>query len=280
MESINNSNELILMTCVIIMFIIQLFYNYYFFPKIEKKLKIKEDTIKEHEEKKILLHQEFKEVKKELHRYENDEKLQEIKIENIENLENARMHYKNLKKEFKELEFKHNQLKEYTIVLEEDNKILLDNNNILNEKINEFKKEAFIKNRKERYKKLQQENKKRGEDYEEFVASHFKLDGYKIDLNGIKKGKKDKGIDIICQKDNELILIQCKNWKANSKYKINHEKLKAFVGSCTEYVNENKLHNKTIKLKFISSNNILDKSAENFIKESKTLKYEIIELKS
>lgn len=144
------------------------------------------------------------------------------------------------------------------------------------------------KNQKTKYKKYTDEEKKsygqrmkdlkeKGKEYEKYVAAHFKIDGYEIELNGIKKGVKDKGIDIICKKDNELILIQCKNWRADTKYKINHEKLKAFVGCCTEYVNENKLFDKNIKLKFITSNYILDKSAEMFLKESKTLEYKVIE---
>ncbi|AXX84569.1 restriction endonuclease [Aliarcobacter skirrowii] len=144
------------------------------------------------------------------------------------------------------------------------------------------------KNQKTRYKQYTDEEKKsygkrmkelreKGKEYEEFVAGYFKIDGYEIELHGIKNGVKDKGIDIICKKDNELILIQCKNWRADTKYKINHEKLKAFVGSCTEYINQNRLFDKNIKLKFVTSNYILDKSAEMFLKESKTLQYHIIE---
>lgn len=129
---------------------------------------------------------------------------------------------------------------------------------------------------KKAYAEKMKNLKEKGKEYEELVAGYYKLDGYDIYLNGIKKGKKDKGIDIVCKKDNEVILIQCKNWKENSKYKINHEKLKAFVGSCTEYVNEHKLFDKNIKLKFITSNYILDESGKKFIKESKTLQYEVL----
>lgn len=137
-------------------------------------------------------------------------------------------------------------------------------------------KRAYTEEEKKEYALKMKEKKEKGKEYEEFVAGHYKLDGYEIYLHGIKKGKKDKGIDIICEKDEELILIQCKNWKEDSKYKINHEKLKAFVGCCTEYVNENKLFDKNIKLKFITSNYILDESGKKFLQESKTLQYEIL----
>lgn len=134
----------------------------------------------------------------------------------------------------------------------------------------------YTEEEKKEYALKMKEKKEKGKEYEEFVAGHFKIDGYEVNLHGIKKGKKDKGIDIICTKDEELILIQCKNWKENSTYKINHENLKAFVGCCTEYVNENKLFDKNIKLKFITSNYILDESGKKFLQESKTLQYEIL----
>lgn len=139
----------------------------------------------------------------------------------------------------------------------------------------EFKR--YTDEEKKIYAQKMKDLKEKGKEYEEFVAGYYKLDGYSIYLHGIKKGLKDKGIDIICTKDEELILIQCKNWKKDSKYKINHEKLKAFVGSCTEYINENKLFDKKIKLKFITSNYILDNSGKKFLEESKTLQYEILE---
>ncbi len=134
----------------------------------------------------------------------------------------------------------------------------------------------YTEEEKKEYALKMKEKKEKGKEYEEFVAEHFKIDGYEVNLHGIKKGKKDKGIDIICTKDEELILIQCKNWKEDSRYKINHENLKAFVGCCTEYVNENKLFDKNIKLKFITSNYILDESGKKFLQESKTLQYEIL----
>ena len=134
----------------------------------------------------------------------------------------------------------------------------------------------YTEEEKKVYALKMKEKKEKGKEYEEFVVGHFKIDGYEVNLHGIKKGKKDKGIDIICTKDEELILIQCKNWKEDSKYKINHEKLKAFVGCCTEYVNKNKLFDKNIKLKFITSNYILDESGKKFLQESKTLQYEIL----
>jgi HJR/Mrr/RecB family endonuclease len=182
--------------------------------------------------------------------------------EKDETLSGARVHYKDLLIEVKSLRVENESLKQKVLELEEYEK--------------KIKKITFEENRKERFKNHLRTASNKGKEFEEFVAGHFKLDGYEIRLNGIKEGKKDKGIDIICTKDEELILIQCKNWKEDSKYKINHEKLKAFVGCCTEYVNEHKLFDKNVKLKFITSNYILDESGKKFLQESKTLQYEIL----
>ena len=153
-------------------------------------------------------------------------------------------------------------------------------------KSEEIKKEPSCKVKKEytleqkkAYALRMKEQKEKGKKFEEFVANHFKLDGYKTILNGIKRGKKDKGIDIVCTKDEELILIQCKNWKENSKYKIKHTHLKEFIGNCTVYVNDNNLLDKRIKLKFITSNYVIDDSAKKYLEENQILQYEIFDFK-
>jgi len=184
----------------------------------------------------------------------------------------------------KELEILDKQLKQNKEVLDRGNfeAKLFEKEKKYKEKFEESKKKPVKSQKKEytsedkkAYAQRMKDIKEKGKEFEEFVAGHFKLDGYDIYLNGIKKGKKDKGIDIICTKDDELILIQCKNWKENSTYKINHEKLKAFVGCCTDYVNEHNLFHKKLKLKFISSNYILDDSGKKYLEESKVLQYEI-----
>ena len=64
------------------------------------------------------------------------------------------------------------------------------------------------------------ERQKIGQEYEKYVARHFRRKGYTVSLNGIKKGFDDEGIDLICTKNGETLLVQCKNW---AKEKIIHE---------------------------------------------------------
>lgn len=201
----------------------------------------------------------------------------------LSNLKKMFFNDKNNELKEKELELKEKELKLKEKELELKNKEINSKDKIEIEVVKEEKKKKefkpYTEEEKKAYALKMKELKEKGKEFEEFVAGHFKLEGYDINLQGIKKGKKDKGIDIICSKDEELILIQCKNWKENSKYKIGHETLKAFVGCCTEYINENKLFEKNIKLKFITSNYIIDESGKKFLEESKTLKYEVLKYK-
>ncbi len=79
-------------------------------------------------------------------------------------------------------------------------------------------------------------------------------------------------------KDKEITLIQCKNWKKDSKYKVDHNMLKAFIGNTTEFLekNKDKADGYSIKRLFVTSNDTLDESARHFIKDSNLLEHKII----
>lgn len=126
--------------------------------------------------------------------------------------------------------------------------------------------------RKERYKKQMKENSKKGLDYEKFVGEHFENLGCIVKYNGIEKGKKDNSIDLIAINKDEIIFIQCKNWKQNSKYKINHEKIKSFVGDTYVFIEENSNYSDyKIKRLFVASNEVFDASAKMYCKEHKNV---------
>lgn len=108
--------------------------------------------------------------------------------------------------------------------------------------------------------------RKKGTEYELYIAKYFRNEGYKIYMNGLNNGKKDDGIDVICHKDKETILIQCKNWK----YPIEQKDIRAFIGDCHIYVNKNAafLKNRKIRKIFITSNEETKKAVELYIKEN------------
>lgn len=109
----------------------------------------------------------------------------------------------------------------------------------------EIKKE---KEAKERYKKaLMEMNLKKGIEYEFKIGNHFKEKGYKVYFKGINEKKKDEGIDLICYKENEVLLVQCKNWKKP----IGQEEIRKFIGDCYVYINKNQNYIKNKKIRKI-----------------------------
>ena len=132
--------------------------------------------------------------------------------------------------------------------------------------------------KKHNYRKLKKEWIEKGKEYEKFIGNLYEKDGYIVKFNGIEKGKKDNSIDLIAIKGNEIVLIQCKNWKENSKYKITHKEIKAFIGDSYFFLEKNPQYsNYKIKRHFVVSNRILDNSAVQYIKENRDkIEYRLI----
>ena len=81
-----------------------------------------------------------------------------------------------------------------------------------------------------RYLSRNHSNAHIGKMYERYIGYLYETQGYIVEYNGIEKGFKDSGIDLICKKNNEVVLIQCKYW---SKQSVIYEKYIAqFFGSC------------------------------------------------
>lgn len=127
-----------------------------------------------------------------------------------------------------------------------------------------------------------QEKIQKGKDYEKFIYEHYKQCGYKVYDNGKINGKKDGGIDLIAIKEKEIIFIQCKNWKENTRYKIEHKDIKTFETDINNYLEKNpifKTETYTKKTRYIVSGDILHTSALKYIKEKEYIDYEIIRIK-
>ena len=106
---------------------------------------------------------------------------------------------------------------------------------------------------------------KQGREFEEYVSKHYQKQNYEVIKNYLKE-KKDNGIDIIAKKDNELLLIQCKNWE---KEIISHKEIKEFLGNCYLFLYKNLEYRKYKKVRriYVISQSRLDKSAEYLFKE-------------
>jgi len=98
--------------------------------------------------------------------------------------------------------------------------------------------------------------------YERFVGYLYEKQGYDVEYVGIFKGFEDLGRDLICQKNNKFIVIQCKNW---AKFRTIYEKhIFQFFGTVFQYKDENP--KKKVKAIFYTSTELSD-LARRFSKE-------------
>lgn len=95
-----------------------------------------------------------------------------------------------------------------------------------------------------------------GRDYELYVGYKYSLSGYSIDYFGSYMGVEDLGRDLIAQKDDITLIIQCKYW---SKDKVVHEKhIAQLYGTYICYCLENDITSETVKPIFITSTVLTD----------------------
>ena len=80
-------------------------------------------------------------------------------------------------------------------------------------------------------------NARIGKDYERYVGHLYEQQGYKVKYQGIEEGLEDLGRDLICKKDNKVLIVQCKYW---ASHKLIHEKhINQLFGTTVKYFVEN-----------------------------------------
>lgn len=125
---------------------------------------------------------------------------------------------------------------------------------------------------------------KKGLDYEKYISELYQKRGYTVWEHGIEKGYKDLGIDLVVKKDDEIVLIQCKNWNEYKKYKVTQKDIKAFRSSGRDFLDQNP-YMKKYKLSLVMqlSGNFINTYAIEYIKqlqkEGKNISYEIQRMK-
>ncbi len=93
-----------------------------------------------------------------------------------------------------------------------------------------------------------------GRIYERYIGYLYEIKGYNVEYVGIFKGYEDLGRDLICQKGNDFIIIQCKNW---SQFKTIYEKhIFQFFGTVFQYKDENP--DKKVKAIFYTTTKLSD----------------------
>lgn len=129
-------------------------------------------------------------------------------------------------------------------------------------------------------KNLKLSNKEKGDIYEAFIAEHYRKLGFFVLEHGKEKGRKDKGIDLIVKSKEEIFFIQCKNWKENTRFKIDHKEVKATRMEATDFIEENPIfQGYKNKIRYTLSGDFIHLSAIKYIEEhNEILDYEIIKM--
>ncbi len=101
--------------------------------------------------------------------------------------------------------------------------------------------------------------------YEEFIAEHYRELGYTVTEHR-KEITIDEGIDLIAKKDDEVILIKCKDLNANHLDSIDNKDIKVLRIDVYDFLDKNPLF-KTyqIKIKYILSGNFIENSAKKYL---------------
>ena len=126
-----------------------------------------------------------------------------------------------------------------------------------------------------------EEKKEKGDLYEIFLKEYFEEKGYIAHDNGIKNGRKDRGIDLILRADKTNLFIQAKHWKKESGNTIKQDDLRKFIGDVALYLEDYPAFAMTtIKRYFITSEDILDFNAKKFLEQHKgKIEYIVIPMK-
>jgi len=121
----------------------------------------------------------------------------------------------------------------------------------------------------------QDEKNKKGAKYEIYVSNHYKNKDYTLDERG---GFDDGGIDLIAYKNNQVLLIQCKNWNTENSFKITEKDIREFYGACHFYVDENNIQDKEIICIYVIPDKTLlaNNTIKLFKKHYLKCRYEII----
>lgn len=125
-----------------------------------------------------------------------------------------------------------------------------------------------LKNYKPQNYKSENQNKEKGDLYEEFICNHFERQGYLTVPHGKNNGVKDDGIDIILKREKEMLFVQCKDWNIKNRYRIDSKEIQYTRMNVRDYINKNNVFNMyDWKILYVTSDNILHDSARHKIRE-------------
>ena len=71
--------------------------------------------------------------------------------------------------------------------------------------------------------------------FERYVGYLYETKGYKVDFHGVLKGLEDLGVDLICESDKEIVVIQCKRLSPKKSIPVRENTVSQIYGA-TKYL--------------------------------------------
>lgn len=110
----------------------------------------------------------------------------------------------------------------------------------------------------DRYKKRKKTKAEIGREYERYIGYLYELAGYEVEYFGIEKGLEDLGRDLICKKDNEIHIVQCKCWSNKQGKQIREKYITQHLGTTLEYFLEQNIDKNITSIDFFNQRSFSD----------------------
>lgn len=91
----------------------------------------------------------------------------------------------------------------------------------------------------DRYKKRRKDKVEIGYEYERYIGYYMQQKGYEVQYYGIEQGKEDLGRDLICKKEDQVLIVQCKCWSNKRKMVIHEKHINQLFGTTLKYYYDN-----------------------------------------
>ena len=103
-----------------------------------------------------------------------------------------------------------------------------------------------------------------GIDFERYIGYTFEKLGYKVIFHGAKHGMEDLGIDLICQKDQKIAVVQCKRLSAIKEIPVRENTVAQIYGAAIFYGLKERIPKRTRIQPMLITSYILSDQAKEF----------------
>ena len=118
-----------------------------------------------------------------------------------------------------------------------------------------------------------------GIQFERYTGWRYEEDGWRVEYTGALKGKEDQGIDLICKKNAEVHIVQCKRLSAIKEIPVRENVVAQTFGAAMVYGLKNKIQLENIKPVVITTYQLSD-DAKDFANVLKVKAEENVEIGS